>query len=96
MITLSFKIFNPVVKTRNINMLWWAGGSFTKNKHWELDVSFDRLNTIFGIDVDTNFIGSDHAGIKFTLILFGFHLYTSMYDSRHWDYRNNRWTEYDS
>jgi hypothetical protein len=76
--------------------MWWAGGSFTKNKHWELEASIDELNTIFGFEVDTNFIGSDHAGIKFMVVILGVRLYANMYDARHWDYNNNKWEDYDS
>lgn len=94
MIKFSFNLFNPIVRTRTVHMLWWAGGSFTTNKHWEIELSCDELNTIVGVEIDTNFIGSDHAGVNITMILFGIKLFVSMYDSRHWDYKNNKWEEY--
>jgi len=38
---------------------------------------------------------SDHAGFTFSVSLIGLNIYFNIYDSRHWDYENNKWCEYD-
>ena len=38
---------------------------------------------------------TDHAGVSLWLGLFGFDLGLHFYDTRHWDYENNRWEVYE-
>lgn len=38
----------------------------------------------------------DHAGLRLGMELFGLHLYLELYDTRHWNYDNNKWCEYDN
>jgi len=37
----------------------------------------------------------DHAGVRLELGLAGYQLDISFSDSRHWDYKNNRWVIYE-
>ena len=39
-------------------------------------------------------IKGDHAGIYFSIGLFGFTLMVEFYDRRHWDYKTNCWKVY--
>ncbi len=66
---------------------WW------KHKHWEIQISQfgGRIDTIFSIHLDLALNGSDHAGPKFCLELFGYVLDMQIYDDRHWNYEKNRW-----
>jgi len=36
----------------------------------------------------------DHAGTRFTIMLFGLELSYTKYDTRHWDDKTNDWCKY--
>ena len=38
---------------------------------------------------------TDHAGVSLWLGLSGFDVGLHFYDTRHWDYENNRWEVYE-
>jgi hypothetical protein len=77
----------------NFKSIWDKSGSFTKHKHWELQLTRYKPEYI-GLSVDTRWRGHDHAGISVELILLGYHFDARLYDSRHWDYTNNCWMTY--
>jgi hypothetical protein len=91
MITLHLSLSNPWAK-ENFKNLWCSGGSFTKNKHWEME--FLRHAHTF---IELHFAYTarqDHAGLKLHCGLFGYCAEISVYDGRHWDYTNNCWINY--
>jgi hypothetical protein len=93
MINLTFSIKNPFPKDNFVN-LWNKNGSITEFKHWEAQISYCREN-IFGIKIDTDWRGRDHAGPEIVLTLFGLSINLRLYDSRHWDYKRSRWMIYE-
>ena len=63
-------------------------GSFSKHKHWE--IQFDKTSDIIGFDVRYT-VRQDHAGLFVSFALFGYDVIFNIYDSRHWNYEENRW-----
>lgn len=51
---------------------------FQKQWHW--------IDFRFKLDRKT-----DHAGFHFELELFGYYFYLNIQDSRHWNYKEDRW-----
>jgi hypothetical protein len=68
-----------------------------KNKYVEFQVGKwgkDNHQNIFDIGFKiTN--KCDHSGISFDLDIIGFHFYFKFYDTRHWNYEENRWMNED-
>ena len=63
----------------------------TAFKHKFFEIQFIRDYTaLLCIELHWKTQG-DHAGIRFALGLFGYQLLLELYDSRHWDYKNNDW-----
>jgi len=54
-------------------------------------ISIDLFNLIKLDILNTKEI--DHAGFSICLMLFGLEIAFSKYDTRHWDYDNNKWEE---
>lgn len=77
----------------NFDSLWNKSGSFTKNKHWEIELT-KYSNYFLGIRLDACWRGRDHAGFSVELMLLGYCFHVNIYDSRHWDYENNCWEIY--
>ena len=48
MIKLNFEIMNPWA-SNGFENLFWRGGSFTKHKHWEVELYTNR-DVLVGID----------------------------------------------
>jgi hypothetical protein len=91
MIHFNLGISNPWAKGEFKN-LWHTDGSFTKNKHWELEFtkhSYDVVNVSVALTTR-----SDHAGLHLKLALFSYMISFDIYDSRHWDYKNKCWEVY--
>jgi hypothetical protein len=93
MINLRFQIDSPCTWDyfKNLGCLH---GSFTKNKHWELE-----HNYYSGSLVDCEFQinrQSDHAGLTVTIGLLGYGISFRIYDHRHWDYETNNWKDYNN
>jgi len=61
------------------------------NKAWELEHNY-YSGSLFDIDVSFS-IREDHAGFDFTLGLFGYGVHFHIYDTRHWDYEKNAYTQ---
>ena len=90
MISVRVQITNPW-SDRFENIRVWSGSAVFNHKNWELQIykSSDIINVSF--DLTTR---KDHAGV---CIGFGFLGYTAefnFYDTRHWDYKRNRWHYY--
>jgi hypothetical protein len=92
MIRSEFVLINLWVTERFRN-IWDKSGSFTKNKHWELQLT-RYTPELIGFRLDTRFRGHDHGCILVELILLGYNFHANIYDSRHWDYTNNTWMTY--
>jgi hypothetical protein len=92
MIKLRLEIRNPWSKDRFKN-LGCVFGKITKHTAWELEHTFyDGML----VDLDFEFTTKqDHAGIRFSLGVFGYAVGFSIYDTRHWDQENNCWKKYD-
>lgn len=60
------------------------------NKHVEIEFFFSS-NDLFSFEIDAKLSGRDHAGIRLKLSLLGLEVNINFYDSRHWDYKNNKW-----
>ena len=94
MIYFKFVIDNPWFRHqedfKNRDYLY-KEGSFTKHKHWELQISRWEPKRLIEFDLDLRWRGEDHAGPSIEIELFGFMCMTKIYDSRHWNYSKSRW-----
>jgi hypothetical protein len=89
MININFTIDNPW--SDRWNTIWYRNGLLPKHKAWE----FNGYRTHHIVDFEFHFTRNrDHAGIGFGLGLFGYSLEFQIYDTRHWDYTNNRWEDH--
>lgn len=89
---INFTIYNFTKKQRFWYKLKWFHKQLSKNKNLEIETFFSNYN-LFSFEFDSKLTGKDHAGIRFKLNVFGLELEINFYDSRHWDYKNNRWEE---
>ena len=94
MLELSIGITNPFAKHNGFKNLVNWNGSFTTHKHWEIELNINK-EILLGFELGTHIWGSDHAGPSLRLGLLFIELHINIYDSRHWSYTNNTWTEYD-
>jgi hypothetical protein len=65
-----------------------------ENKAFELQISRFDPDELIEFDLDLNWQGHDHAGPRLELTVLGWFFSTKLYDTRHWDYDNNRWATY--
>jgi len=57
-------------------------GSFTRHKHWELEHTYYSDTLLdFNFEISRH---TDHAGIEFSIGIFGYSVAARIYDSRHW------------
>lgn len=89
MISSHFTLKNPWSKVE-YEELAYKHGKFSEHKCWELEVYADETLIAASFHV---FIKMDHAGSGFSLGLFGYNVVFNFYDTRHWDYLNNKWEE---
>lgn len=98
MIRVNFEILNPwkiveIRKAIGFKNLLWASGSITKHKHWEIE-TYTSFDILFGLELNTQWWGYDHAGIKLRIVFLCLEFQIQMYDCRHWDYELDMWEEY--
>lgn len=89
-------------KSKKINKAWefniyWAP-ALDKELRFELDFWGNILFSIniFGLirlGISRTY-DQDHAGFNATFKLLGLEVEYTYYDTRHWDYDNNKWEEY--
>lgn len=91
MINLYCRLSNPWAK-ENFKNLWCRGGTFTKNKAWELQF-MRHAPTLLELQVEYT-TRQDHAGFTLHFALLGYCVELTAYDGRHWDYTNNCWINY--
>ena len=81
----------------NVNNTFKAYFSFHKQlskfKHLEVECVTDNFY-ILSVEFKVGF-KEDHAGIRIALSLLGKEVYAYIYDSRHWDYKNNCWLSHE-
>lgn len=66
----------------------------TKNKCLEIVLKKEKeADCIFFNLTELSFRKKDHAGFHWFLIIWPLHFEFNIYDSRHWDYDNNKWEE---
>lgn len=86
MINIYFSIRNPWAT--KFGPLKHYYGSFSKNKAWE--VTFCKTSDLVGLIINITY-QQDHAGLHFSLALFGYSLDISVYDCRHWNHTTKTW-----
>jgi hypothetical protein len=64
--------------------------TFTKHKVFEFQI-MKYSYYWFGIELNLNFSGQDHAGPFLEICILGYILNIGIYDNRHWDEINNCW-----
>lgn len=68
----------------------WSGKLF-KHKAWEVEVY--RSDTV--IEFETKFtVRTDHSGLMLGIGLLSYTLRAQIYDTRHWNYEEGRYHEY--
>lgn len=92
MINLSFSILNPFSKDY-FKPLYSRWGKISTNKSWEFEV-YKQDQTILELNIDTCFIGKDHAGITLYLSLLSYAVCVIIQDNRHWDYETHTWKKH--
>lgn len=92
MLRFSLTATNPFYKKKNGEFLsiyeWYYDVS--ANKGYEFQLSSYKRN-LFGITLDLNWIGQDHASVEFELCILGYTMNCHLYDKRHWNYDEGRW-----
>jgi hypothetical protein len=91
MIHFNFKISNPW--SNRFNNLLSRNGKFSKHKAWEVNVY--KTDSVISIFFSLN-VKRDHAGVQLVLGVLGYECEANLYDTRHWDYENNCWRNYDN
>jgi hypothetical protein len=91
MIDLSFTISNPWGRTWRPLRAYSYNTPF-KNKYIEIETIRDNTIASFEFKITAN---QSHAGLYLGLGLLGYVVNFTFYDSRHWDYKNNDWENYD-
>lgn len=61
----------------------------SKNKNIEVECTTDTWN-IFCLEFKIGY-KEDHAGVSLELSLLGTQIYFKIYDTRHWNYKNDCW-----
>lgn len=69
--------------------------TLSKNKSFEVEIN--KNSEIFmEFNMNIRFRGHDHAGPEITLGLFSYSLSARVYDHRHWNYKTQKWKNYDN
>lgn len=87
MINFNFRITNPWA-TRWRTVYCWSG-KLTNHKAWEINLY--RSNELVAAECSYT-MRQDHAGFNLLAGLFGCTIELHIYDTRHWDYKANRFT----
>jgi len=94
MLYINFSLHNPLADTSKASYkgLGCIHGPVWGHKYYELELIKDS-SLLACVELSLSLRGRDHAGLRLNLGFLGFELTFSIYDSRHWDYKNNRWEE---
>jgi hypothetical protein len=97
MFKLAFNIKNPFHKENDdfrSETYFHREPLLTQHKAMNFQISkFDAFH-IIDFDFTIEFSGRDHAGPNLHCWIFGYGFVVQLYDTRHWDYENERWQEY--
>ena len=93
MFLFKFEIKNPFVKYNDFKNIFAFSGNLSKNKAWEVE-AYRFGSLLFKVAIELEWNGSDHAGPKIEIALFGYVVAAQIYDTRHWDYTHNCWKLY--
>lgn len=91
MIHFNFKISNPW--SNRFDNLASHHSKIGKHKAWEVNAY--KTDSVIAVFFSLSF-KKDHAGIQLLLGAIGYECELNLYDTRHWDYENNRWRKYDN
>lgn len=89
MITFTFLLRNPLPHA-GFQALWSKEGQLSTNKFYSIDF-YKCADEFLGLELSTHLRGSDHAGPRFSVNLFGYTAVFQIYDRRHWNYKTNDW-----
>jgi hypothetical protein len=93
-ISFRFELTNPFDRWEYFKPLGSIGGWLVGHKSWELEHSF--MSTML-VDADITWTHKrDHAGLSVTIGLLGYGVHFHIYDTRHWDYNTNAYTQNNS
>lgn len=90
MIDIHFNLKNPF--SNRWETIFCLEKIVSENKSAEIQLTKD--NSIIGFGINLTFRQS-HAGLMLDISLLGYNLIIHYYDTRHWDYENNKWCVYD-
>lgn len=89
MINFKIAIENPWNNKKWENYKCWSWVLFSTRV---LEIQLHRTgHEIFSFMIDTMWRGRDHAGPELEITLLGKTMTIKIYDTRHWDYNNNKW-----
>lgn len=94
MITFNFSIGWPWPKSFKDGNTDYIEFDKKITKHKAFGFQFTKscnFHTIFGITLDTQWMGQDHGGIRLTIELWRYFLHIEFYDMRHWNWEKKRW-----
>lgn len=94
MIKFNLSLLNPFKHENFIDLYNWHG-RITKNKSWEIELSYYAYEW-FIFNIDLSWTGRDHAGPNFEVGIFGYNISGNIHDNRHWDYGNKCWESLDN
>lgn len=89
MIYFNIRLSNPFTKDDEYYKTKSIFGRLSKNKNWEIELH-NSPDNLFCLGCDIGFRRS-HSGICIWFGLFRYWFSFEIYDSRHWDYKNNCW-----
>jgi hypothetical protein len=94
MIFFKFRIENPwFTPTEGFESkdYYWKDVKLSENKNFEIQISRFERSHLMDVAVDLRWWGQDHAGPELDINILGYMFNMKIYDSRHWNYENNRW-----
>jgi hypothetical protein len=89
-LNVSITLGNPF--SERFKNLGCFSGKFTEHKAWELEHIF-YSGTLLELECKYG-TQEDHAGLELAVGLLGYAISFRIYDTRHWDYENERWMLY--
>ncbi len=90
MISIHLHLANPWHKEDFDNLFCFSGGIST-HKAWEFE-GYKHSYDFAEISINWK-LRTDHAGLRICLALFGYGLVAHIYDTRHWNYTDNKYED---
>jgi hypothetical protein len=88
---LQTQIYLPFEHFKNLGSIQ---GRISSRTAWELEHTY-YSGVLMDVDISLS-VREDHAGLEITLGLFGYGVSFRIYDTRHWDYDKNAYTQNNS